>query len=249
MHLARRLEMPVCGPLATKADVVDRAAFPDAGEHVLKDPAVGVMEEDIIGDHRLHAERGGEFGQKVEPQLLAGATPQRQGAIGVLSEDRTQSIKLPSRLCVSLVGDQYSDLTFGVIGQVTPAEPTLALASPGLAKAQQTAKPTVGSAIGRIDEHVGAVVENDAAADNQPDANGLCRLMSADDTREAVAIRNGQRREAAGCGLSEELVTGAGASQERKVGSTLEFSVKIALMFSICSHGRSGLSRRDWSSS
>ncbi|MNQ36086.1 hypothetical protein D3C85_495980 [compost metagenome] len=51
MHLDGLLQMPVGGTLAAKADAVDGATFPDAGEDVLQDAAVRMVVEDVVDDH------------------------------------------------------------------------------------------------------------------------------------------------------------------------------------------------------
>ena len=101
----------------------------------------------------------------------------------------------------------------------------LRLAGATLAEAEQAAKPGIGGAIGRVDEQVAAIGEDQPAADDQPDAGDLGGLMRPDDARQRVAVGDRQRMMAAHRGLREQLLGRRRAAQEREVRRALELSI------------------------
>ena len=236
MHLRRPLQVTVGGPLALEADVVDRAALPYAGQDVLENAAVGVMEQDVVGDDGLHAEPDRELGQLVQSHLIAGTTAQGQRAIGIRAEDAGKGYEPSAARAVGLIRHERGDQALGVIGHIGPVEMTGALAGPTLAEREKPTEPAVGRPVGWIDEEVGAVGQLKPTPDDQPDAGRLGGLVGPHDAGDAVDVRDRQRLESASCGLGEQLVAPARPTQEREVRGALKFGIargghNVRLMF------------------
>ena len=101
------------------------------------------------------------------------------------------------------------------------------LAAAPLAERQQPAEPRIGRPVGRIDQDRHAVGEIEPAADDQPDAGRLGRLMGADDAGEAVAVDDGQRLDAEDGGLREQFLAGT-ARPRRKEKCEVHLQLGIA---------------------
>ena len=110
-------------------------------------------------------------------------------------------------------------------GDVLPAEQALRLAAAPLAERQQAAEPAIGGPVGRVDQERGAVGQVEPAADDQPHARRLRRLVRADDAGEAVAVGDRQGLDAEHGRLGEQLLARAGAAQEREMRRALELGV------------------------
>ena len=62
VHFFGGFQVAVGGTLALEADVIDRAAFANAGQDVLENAAVRMMEEHVVGHDGLHSDLDGELG-------------------------------------------------------------------------------------------------------------------------------------------------------------------------------------------
>ncbi|MNX93904.1 hypothetical protein D3C86_1261150 [compost metagenome] len=161
----------------------------------------------------------------MKTHLVARASAQGEGDMGVGAEDRLQLLKPTAGGGVRAVRGQHGHQAFGMAGEVLPVQQATALAASSLSQGQQARQARIGGAIGRIDEDHGAVRQLETAADDQAHPRGLGRFMSADDSGQAVAISDRQGFETAGGRLGEQLLAGAGAPQKREVGCALELGV------------------------
>ena len=146
-----------------------------------------------VRDPRL----GGEVGKLVQAKLVARPAAERQRHMRPVAEDRRHAPELRGARRVRQVRDEHADQAFRVKGDVLPAEDAVGLAAAPLAERQQPAQPGIGRPVGRIDQERGAIGQIEPAADDQPDAGRLGRLMGADDAGEAVAVGDRQRLDAA----------------------------------------------------
>jgi hypothetical protein len=73
--------------LTTEAGLVDRNVVPDAGDDVLQDAARRFMKKHVIGHNRRHSEPLRNVVQLVDPHLVIGSPPQRQGQVGAVPEN------------------------------------------------------------------------------------------------------------------------------------------------------------------
>ena len=200
-HLLGRLQVAIGMALAAEAGVVDGAAMADAGDHVLQDAPRRHMEQHVVGDHGRHPRLGREIGQLVQPELVVRPAAQGQRQIAAIAEGLAQPAQLERAGVVGDVGDQHRDQALAIGDEIGPVEPALRLAAALLAEAEQPAEPGIGRAVGRVDQHRDAVHEVEAAADDQPDAGVLRRLMRPHDAGEAVAVDDGQRLDPEGRGF------------------------------------------------
>ena len=187
-----------------------------------------MVEQHVVGHDGPYPRLRGEVRQPVQPQLVARPPPQRQRAITIVAEDIRDPTELPGAGRVGLVGDEDADQPLSVGSQVFPAEDAPSLAATALAERQQPAEPGVGGAIGRIDQHGGAVAQVETAADDQPDAGDLGRLVAAHDSGQAVPIAYRQRLDPGDRRLAEQLLAGRRPAQEAEVRRALEFSIAHA---------------------
>ncbi|KQR61727.1 hypothetical protein ASF81_04435 [Brevundimonas sp. Leaf168] len=183
VHLVGRLQIAIRMAFASKTQFVDGAAVPHAGDHVLQQALVRMMKEDVVGYDGRHAGLDGEGRQVVQPQGIAGASPQRQGEIGARGKGRLQPSQIGTAGLVRLVRNQDGDQALRPVFQVRPVEVAFRLAGAALAQREKARQPGIGRSIGRIDEHSGPIDQIKPAADDQPYAGGLGRLMGAHDPR------------------------------------------------------------------
>ncbi len=214
VHFPDRLQVPVGRPAPAKAHVVDGAAFPNAGDHVLQDAPIRVVEQDVVGDHGGHPRLGRHLRELVQPQLVTGSPEQGQRQMSLPTECIGHQTQTPSQHCVRALGDQHRDEPFGVGGDIVPSEPTGALAAAPFAHGQEPAEARVGRPIPRIDQHLGPVLQHQTTAHDQANARHPGRHMGPDDPGQAVAVRHRQRFQTAHGRLREELLAGTGPPQE-----------------------------------
>ncbi len=240
MHFLGPLEVAVGEPAAAEAHLVDRAAPADAGDHVLKDAPVGVMEQNVVGHDRSHPMAPGRLGKLMESELVPRPPSQGQSEMGVRAEGRNQPLELHVAPPVGAVRDEHGDQTLREGGDILPAEHATALARAALAQGQQPAQTRVGRAVPGIDEQDGVVLEDQLAADDQPHPGDLGRFVGPNDPGEAVAVGDRQGFKAADGGLPEQFLAGTGAAQKGEVGRAMELGVAHrADMFLFCSFGES----------
>ena len=225
MHLAHRLQVPVGRPAPAKAHVVDGAAFPDTGDDILQDPAVGMVEQNVVGHHRPHRRGPRGFAELMQSHLVARPPMQGQGQMGVVAEDFDQMHQVPTRRRQA-VGDQHGDPSFAPSLQVVPPEPASALARPPLAHRQQATEPGVARPVPGIDENLRPILQHETAAHDQPNPGRPRCLVRPDDARQTVPVRHRQRVEPTGGRLGKQLLARTRPSQEREVGRALEFDVR-----------------------
>ncbi len=170
VHLGGRLQMSVRMAFAPKPQFVDGAAVTHAGDDILQQSLVRMMEEDVIGRHGRHAGLGRQGGQVVQAQRIAGAAPQRQGQIGAGRKGRVELTQPGGAGVVGLVGDEDGDQVLRPVLQVGPVEMASGLAGAALAQGQQAGEAGIGGAVGRIDQQAGPINQVEAAADDQAHA-------------------------------------------------------------------------------
>ena len=121
-HLRRRPQMAVGEAFAAEAGGVDRAAFADAGEHVLQDAPLGCMVEHIAGRDRGDPGRGRPLGEALQAGGIVRASPQGQGEIGPVAELRPQPSQRARELVVRLVGHQDREQPVAAAREIVPVE-------------------------------------------------------------------------------------------------------------------------------
>ncbi len=228
VHLLGWLQMPVGVALTAEAQLIDGAAVADAGDHVLQEPALGMVEQDVVGDDGQHTGLGGQVGEGVQTHGVARSPAQAKRQIHPTGEGRLQAPQPLGTDFVGLIGDQDRDKTLGEVGQVLPIEIALGLACPPLAQRQQAAEPRIGQSVGRIDQHAGSIHKVEPAADDQAYPGDLGRLVGADDAGDRVAIDDGHGLDPTQGGLVEEILARGGAAQEREVRGRLQLDITRA---------------------
>jgi len=161
----------------------------------------------------------------MEPECIVWPAAERQCHIGAVAEGLREPAKAPRAGLIGLVGNKDRDRAFAIGDEVGPVEPALRLPAAPLAERQQPAKPCIGGPIGWIDEDGHAVREIEAAAHDQAASGRLRRLMGANDAGQAVAVNDRERLYAELCGLHEQFIAGAGASQEAEMRSALQLDI------------------------
>ncbi len=96
---------------------------------------------------------------------------------------------LTRRKILGREGDE--DQAFGVGRNVIEKERALPLLGAALAERQQPAEPAVGGAVGRIDKQARSILQIEANADDELDANLLGGEMGANDAGKRVPIGDG----------------------------------------------------------
>ena len=211
--------------LAAEAERVDGAAMPDAGDDILQDAPARHVEQHVVGDDGADLRRGGHGHELVQPELVARPAAQGQRQMRPVAEDVRHPAQPAAAGRIGLVGHEHGDQALVELGDVLPAEQALRLAAPPLAERQQPAEAAIGWPVGGVDQERGAIGQVEPAADDQPHARGLRRLVRAHDAGEAVAVGDRQGLEAEhGC-LGEQLLAGAGAAQERELRRALQLGV------------------------
>ena len=164
----------------------------------------------------------------MQAQQVARPAAEGHRQVRPVAEDRSSAPELRHARRIRQIGDEHADQAVRIECHVLPAEDAVGLAAAPLAERQQPAQPGVGRSVGRIDEERGAVLEIEPAADDQPHAGRLGRLVCADDAGEAVMVGDRQCLDAADRGLEEQLLAGTGAAQEREVRGALQLGVSHA---------------------
>ena len=156
-HFRRGLQIAVGVAVALEADIVNRGPFADAGDDILQEAPLLVMEEHPVGDDRRDARRPRQLFKLMQPQRVSRPPAKGEGDMGVGPEDRRQLGELPRRGLVGVVGDQDGDQAFGVGGEIGEIQMTRALAGARLAQGEQARQAAVGGSIGGQDDDRDAV--------------------------------------------------------------------------------------------
>ena len=183
------------------------------------------MKQHVVGDHRRHPGPRGQQGQPMQAQRIVGPPPQGQRQIGAIAEDLAHPAQAQRTVVIGHVGDQDRQKALGVVRHIGPVQVARPLARPRLAQGQQTAQSAIARAVHRIDQHRHAAAQVQAAADDQPHAGVVGRLERADDARQAVAVRDGQRPHAHQRRGGEQLLRGGRPAQEREMRGHLQFDI------------------------
>ena len=228
VHLLGRLEVAIGVALAPVAERVDGDVVADAGDDILQDAPAGLVEEHVVGDDRRHPQPRGEVRELVEPELVVRPAPQRERHVGAVAEGLAQAAQPQAAVLVGQVRHEDRDQALAIGDEVVPLEMALPLAGAPLAERQQPAEPGIGRAVGRIDEHRGAVGEVEPAADDEADAGRLGRLVGAHDPGQRIAVDDGQRLDAERGGLLEQLLGRGRAAQEGEMRGHLQLGIARA---------------------
>ena len=180
--------MPVGKTLAALAQRIDRAFFADAAHHILQQPALGRMVENVAGGDGLHPGARGEAAKIAQPDRIAGPAPDREGEIGAGPEDGSKPVERLLARRIGAVGHQYADHSFPPVRHVRPVEMAAALAATGLADAQKPAEPRIGLPVSWIDEKRGAADKVKAAANDRAAAGDLLCVPGPYGTGKTVAV-------------------------------------------------------------
>ena len=224
-HFLPRLEMAVGDALASIAELVDRAFLADAGDDILQQPAIGRMVKNVAGRDRRHARRRRDGRQVSQPHRVARLAADRQGEIGPVGENAPGSRQRRLGRRIGAIGREHRDQPVAPVLDVGPVEVARALAGAALADAEQPAHPTIGQAVGRIDQQRRAVGQVEAAPDDRAYAGGLRCIPRADDARDRVAIDDPDRRQVEQGRRGEQFVGGRCAAQEAEVGRDLQLDI------------------------
>ena len=224
-HLVGSLQVTVGVALAAEANIVDRGVLADAGHHVLQHALVGGGEQHVVRRHAAHPHGHRHVGEIVEAKRIARPPAQGQRHVGPVAEEVREVTELGGAPFVRFVGDQHGEQAFGPGGQVLPVELAGGLARPSLAERQQPAEPSVGGAVGRIDQERRLIGEVEPATDHGAYARRLRRLVSPHDPGEAGAVADRQGLDPAQRRLGEQILRAGRATQEAEVRGDLQLGV------------------------
>ena len=224
-HLGRGLQEPIGEALAPEAGVIDGAALTNAGHDVLEHPALRRVIEHVVRRDGRHASRTGCFLKPVEPQRVVWPEAPGQGQIGAVAEVALQAPQATGKPVVDPARHENDNLPFAPRGHIVPAEPAGALTGPPLTDRQKPAKPAVGGAIRRIDQHRRPVLKVETASDDEPNACGLRGIVGPHDPGKRVAIDDAERRDPEHRSLREQFLGARCAAQETEVGRDLKLGV------------------------
>ena len=225
-HLAGRLQVPLGVGEQERCRVLDRAMLADAGQDVLQRPAVGVMVVNVIGGERLDPGGTGELGETGEPCHVVASVEMAQDEVEVMGPTPCQPAQeLGEGLVQQLGRDQGENLPLLMSEQIVEVQDAPALGRPPLAEGEQRAQPRVGGPVGRPAQKRGAAGQVEPAADQEPNALGLRRLVRPYDAGQAVAVGDRDAGQAQLAGTRHQLLRVRGTAQEAEVGRGLELGV------------------------
>src|SRR5262249_12541402 len=185
--------------------VIDGAALANAGHHILQDAALLGVEENIIGCNCRHVGLRCKICERMQTLLIAGAAAQGESEISAIAKSFGKAPQFLGAIFVGPIRDKDGDQTFAMIYDIIKGKRAAALAGAALAKSKQAAKPRIGGAVCWIDEKHRAICQIEAAANDQPDAARLGRLMRAHDAGERITVRDRERLDAEPCRLGKKL--------------------------------------------
>ena len=157
------------------ADLVDRHALADAGQHIGQTAAARVMHQHIAhGDHRhgaaLGGSRGGAQARTVAP-VISGRGAQKHMAGEPPRHVAQQGVRRRMAQRIRRQGDQDHPLGSGL--HIRQRQGAMPLGGAPLAKGQQSRQAGIGGAAGRQGQPVdGAVLQHQPRADDQPGQAG-----------------------------------------------------------------------------
>ena len=224
-HFLGRLEVAVGKALALEAGGLDRAALADAGDDILQDAALGMVEQHVAGGDEGGAVAGAHLREAVEAGGVARPAADRAGKVGAAPGVAGEPVELGGEAFVRLVGQQDEEQALAADGEVVPGEGAAGLAGAALAGRDEAAEARPSGAVGRVGEQRGAAGEVEAGAGDEAHAGFMRRVPGADDAGDAAMVGDAKRGDAVERGLREQLLRMAGATEEAVVAGDLEFGV------------------------
>jgi hypothetical protein len=181
------------------------------------------MVEDVAGGDGGHPRGAGGGGQSVEPVGVVGAEAAGQRAGRAGAEQALEAREVVRKRRSRLLGEQNCKKPLLPLFEIAPCQAATALATPGLAQAEQAAEPAVGGAVGGVDEQRRRqIVEVEPAADDEAHARDLRRLMRADHSGQRAVIGDAERRDAEQARCGKQLLRARCAAQEREMRRDLK---------------------------
>lgn len=213
-------------------DVGERTQIPqvaiaaDPDRRPLRDPRRrGVQPVVELLGVAAHIDPGAGAWPQVVDRAKGAVRSCRQGEIASRRKGRLQPSQIGGAGLVRLVRNQDGDKALRPIFQIRPVEGAFGLAGAALAQGEQARESGIGRSIDRIDEHARPIDQIKPAANDQPYAGGLGRLMGAHDPGQRVAIHDGEGLKPEQPGLFQQQFATACAAQEGKVRSGLKLDV------------------------
>src|SRR3712207_4869901 len=106
LDLDRILEMTVGVTFEAVAGLVDGAALPNAGDHILQAPARGVVVENVAHGNGRYPGNLRRLFNGMEAQVLVRREAPDQGHVGAIAESALETSKVGSEHVVSMVAQQ-----------------------------------------------------------------------------------------------------------------------------------------------
>ncbi len=174
-HVSSRFQPPLAIGQRADTDLVDGAAFAQAGQHIGKPPSSGMVHQDITDRNHRRCQRMGSFRAGTEPGLV-GAVIARRGTQENMARHflakGTDMILSRLRKCIPCMvslGQCDEEQAFGELHDVLKFQMAVALFRSPLAEGEQLAEPFIGCPVGRQGDEIDRTVhKHQACADDQP---------------------------------------------------------------------------------
>ncbi len=214
-----------------KACLVDRAALPDAGQHVLQRPPFRQMIENVAGGHQKGAMSLGQCCQGGDPRRIVAAIM----VLGCQIKRPVEQPAQPSQPALEhriqpIRRQQHQMLAGGMQEQILDAKLAAALGGAPLAQREQLRQPAVsGSILGEAQEGWGQAIgrrqQIQPGADQKAQLGRLGCDMPAHHPGQRVAVGERDRAQAQLGRAQHQLLRMGAALQERKVRGDLQLGI------------------------
>ena len=246
-HLGRALEEPFSVSLQAQTGLIQTAALPHTGQHILKGAARGVMIEHAIGGNQGRSRPLGYARQPVQPRAVIALAQGSRSQIDLIGPSplphRHLGLKGPRCLGRQIQrrgnqSDQALAEGYGLFkGQAAIAlgNPVLIgvkililrplMDVPHLAKRQEAAKAAIGGAVAGIDDQFRPLQEHQTTADQQPKALSLGRHMGPHHPGQTVSIRQSDCRQTQSLGRQHQLISMGRPLEKREVAAQVQLGI------------------------
>jgi hypothetical protein len=189
--------------LTAEPCIIDRAPLANAGDDILKHPALGRVIEHVVRRHGQHASGARQFLETMEPKRIIGPEPSCERTIRPIAELALQPTHSDGERVINAAGNEDPNLARAPFDNIVPREPAGALARPTLACREESAEAAIGGTIGRIDEKRRPVLKVQSAPDEEANTSDLRSLVRSHDPGERVAVDHAEGGDAEHRGLRE----------------------------------------------
>jgi hypothetical protein len=194
--------------------------FTNAGHDILQRPPLGRVVEHVAQRDERQSDRVGQGRGVCEATRVVAAVEMMRREIGAAPEIRRDPFdksmmggECGRRLSI-LGGQDNDDLPIAVRCDIGIIEMAFALRRAPPAAGQQAREAAVGGTILRIGEQARAVAQIEADADDEPDTDGLRRLMRPHQPGDGVAVGDRDCRKAERRRGQHQFVRVRGAAQK-----------------------------------